>query len=467
MSPGASRLCRGLIGALLAGWCVASLPIAPATSVAWAAPGSAATCPGCLVAGAASVDVTPPIGVPLAGYGAFSRRLLPPDLLGRAPYAFWLEPSRGVHDPIMVRALLLESLRTRLLWVAIDLIGIDRDMVKEVRSRLGTLGLRYDAVIISASHTHSGPGAFARSAVFEPLVLDRHVSAIREQILGGIERAALAAETRKAPARTGAGRGEVPGVIKSRVNGRLDHELGLLKIVGAGGRPIALLWNYSIHGTALGARNLLLSGDVMGETSRALEIATGAPALYANGAEGDVSPSRRGWEGVRELSAEMARGALAVWGRTPVEMSSSLSATTGAIALPRPRLSLRNCVGRPVPKWATIGLSAVMPRVSEMVGVAIGGSAWVTVPGELQASLGQAVKADGRRWFQLAFVAGLSNDYLGYFLSPEEYRRGGSYIGCAALYGEEGGQLVVDRAREIFKQLHDDERQRPGASGRR
>lgn len=467
MSLGASPLSRWLIGAVLAGWCVAFLPIVPPTSGAWAASGSATMCPDCLVAGAASVDVTPPIGVPLAGYGAFSRRLLPPDLLGRAQYAFWLKPSRGVHDPIMVRALLLESRRVRLLWVTADLVGVDRQMVNDLRSRLDGGGRRYDAIIVSASHTHSGPGAFARSAVFEPLVLDRYVSAIRERILGGIERAALTAETRKAPARTGAGRGEVPGVIKSRVKGQLDHELGLLKIVGADGRPIALLWNYSIHGTALGARNLLLSGDVMGETSRALEIATGAPALYANGAEGDVSPSRRGFEGVRELSAELARGALAVWGRTPVEMSSSLGATTGEIALPPPRLSLRNCAGRAVPKWATIGLSAVMPRVSEMVGVAIGGSAWVTVPGELQASLGQAVKADGRRWFPLAFVAGLSNDYLGYFLSPEEYGRGGDYIGCAALYGEEGGHLVVDRARKIFKQLHDDARQRPGASGRR
>ncbi len=454
MSRGLSGFTLRLTKGFLACRPALFLPLVLLVGGAWAAaPGSSTFCPDCLVAGAASLDVTPPIGVPLAGYGGLARRLPLPDLLDRAPYAFWFKPSRGVHDPIMARALVLESRRTRLLWVAIDLIGIDRDMVKEVRSRLGTLGLRYDAVIISASHTHSGPGAFARSAAFEFLVLDRYVAAIREHLLSGIERAVRVAEDRKTPARFGAGRGEVLGVVKSRVNGRLDHELGLLKLVGSDGRPVALLWNYSIHGTALGKRNLLLSGDVMGEASRALERAIGAPVLFTNGAVGDVSPSRKGLDGVREISAKLAQEVRAVWDRTPMEQVPALRVVTERISLPPPRLSLRNCVGRLIPRWVRIGLSAVMPQASEMVGVAIGTSAWVTIPGELQTDLGYAIKAEGRRRFPLTFVVGVSNDYLGYFLSPEEYRRGMGYIGCATLYGEEAGQLLEDRAGEIIKKL--------------
>ena len=409
-------------------------------------------CPSCLVAGAASVDVTPPVGVPLAGYGGPARRLLLPDLLDRHPLAFWFKPSEGVHDPIMARALLLQFGAVRLLWISVDLIAVDSDMVQDLKTRLAASGFTYASIIVSASHTHSGPGTFARSWLFEALALDRHVPAVREQLLKGIADAARLAEARKRPARVGVGRGEVRGIIKSRVNLPTDPEVGVLKVVGETGTPVALVWNYAIHGTVLGPRNRLLSGDVMSAVSETLERALRAPALYTNGAVGDVSPSRKGWEGVRDTSEALARGVRAVWSRTPLERSARLSVVTEQIALPPPRLSVRNCVGRLVPVRVRLGLSWAMPRTTEMVGVAIGDSAWVTVPGELQTRLGQAVKARGRQIFPLAFVAGLSNDYLGYFLTPEEFAKGG-YIGCVALYGEEGGQLLADRAEEIFRKL--------------
>lgn len=418
-----------------------------------AAPRSALSpCPRCLVAGAASVDVTPPVGVPLAGYGGATRRLLLPDLLDRYPLAFWFKPSEGVHDPIMARTLLLQFGAVRLLWASVDLIGVDPGMVRDLKTRLTASGLTYASIIVSASHTHSGPGTFVRSSLFETLALDRYAPVIRERLLNGIVAGARLAEERKGPARIGVGRGEVKGITRSRVNLPTDPEVGVLKVVGETGAPVALLWNYAIHGTVLGPHNRLLSGDVMGAASETLERLLRAPALYTNGAVGDVSPSRKGWEGLRETGEELARGVQAVWDRTPLERSSEFHVVSEQIELPPPRVSVRNCVGRLVPARVRLGLGWAMPRTTEMVGVAIGESAWVTVPGELQTRLGQAVKARGRQLFSLAFVVGLSNDYLGYFLTPEEFEKGG-YIGCAALYGEDGGQLIADRAGEIFRKL--------------
>jgi hypothetical protein len=89
-----------------------------------------------LTAGAASVEVALPSGTPLAGYGGFPRRAWIPDLLDRSPHAFWLKPSEGVHDPLMVRALELASAETRVLWLAVDLVGIDPSLVGELRERL-------------------------------------------------------------------------------------------------------------------------------------------------------------------------------------------------------------------------------------------------------------------------------------------------------------------------------------------
>jgi hypothetical protein len=190
----------------------------------------------------------------------------------------------------------------------------------------------------------------------------------------------------------------------------------------------------------------------MGAVSESLEGLLGAPVLYTNGAVGDVSPNRKGWEGIRVTGEALVREVRAVWDRTPLERSSELHLVVDRVDLPPPSLSIRNCVGRVAPAWLRLGLSWVMPDATEMVGVAVGRSAWVTVPGELQTRLGETVKARGRQLFPLAFVVGLSNDYLGYFLTPGEFERGG-YIGCAALYGEDGGQRLTDRAGEIFRKL--------------
>lgn len=405
-----------------------------------------------LLAGAGAEVIAVPAGVPLAGYGGAARRLLIPDLLNRYPYAFWFKPGVGTHDPIMARALVLQSGERRVLWLAADLVAVQSDMVSELEELLRAKGHRYDAVILAASHTHSGPGAFSRSRLFGLLALDSFAPELRARILDALTRAAERAETGKVPARVGTGQGEVRGVGRSRTGLPLDPEVGVLKVIGADDKPIALLWNYAIHGTALGPSNLRLSGDVMGTASHELEQALGVPALYTNGAVGDVSPALHGWAGVEKIARALEEEVLATWRRTSVERAASLRALSERLSLPPPRLALRNCLGRWVPRWATVGMGWAFPAESQMVAVAIGDSAWVTVPGELQTRLGQTVKAEGRRLFRHTFVVGLSNDYRGYFLTAEAYRRP-SYIACASLYGETGGKIVTDRAVEILRKL--------------
>jgi hypothetical protein len=211
------------------------------------------------------VTVDLPADTPLGGYGGFPRRAWLPDLLGRTPDTFWFRPATGVHDPIKVRALVLESGGVRLLWLSVDLVGMDPTLLADLRRRLDQLGLRYAAVIAAASHTHSGPGAFARSDLFGFIALDRESPRVRGRIFSAMEEAARQAERRKRPATVGTGRSEVAGLTDSRVRGPLDHELGVLKVVGTDGRPVAVVWNYAIHGTALGRNNFQLSGDVMGD----------------------------------------------------------------------------------------------------------------------------------------------------------------------------------------------------------
>ena len=84
--------------------------------------------------------------------------------------------------------------------------------------------------------------------------------------------------------------------------------------------------------------------------------------------------------------------------------------------------------------------------------MAIGGSAWVTIPGELETRLGREIKTAGAARFDQVFVAGVSNDYLGYLLTPEATARPG-YIACASFYGERGGELMRDGAVALLERL--------------
>lgn len=405
-----------------------------------------------LTAGAASLEIEVPPGAPLAGYGGFPRRAWIPDFLGRFPNTFWFNPSTGVHDQLHARALALASGSLRVVWLSVDLVAVDPAMVAELRARLTDRGGEAPALIVSASHTHSGPGAYAHSAFWAFVAADREAPPVRKAIVDGMEKAAREALRRQAPALLAWGKTTVTGVAMSRLDQPLDPELGLLKVMDAEGRPVALLWNYAIHGTALGRGNSLLSGDLMADASARLEKETGAPALFVNGAAGDVSPRQRGWPGVESAGAALASAALAAWRTLPAGRDLTLAALESRVSLPGPALSVRNCTGRWLPAALRLGLGWALPTSATVTAVRIGATAWVTVPGELQTRLGLDIKTAGRRSFDETFVAGYSNDYLGYFLTRRDYGEP-SYVACGSFYGGSGGETMRDSAVELLGRL--------------
>src|ERR1035438_2831714 len=90
--------------------------------------------------GTSQVDITPKPGVELSGFAART------------------QPSTGVLDPLFAKALYLADGGERVLWIHCDLVGIDRAIVLEFRDwARQRLGLTAGQVMLSATHTHSGP----------------------------------------------------------------------------------------------------------------------------------------------------------------------------------------------------------------------------------------------------------------------------------------------------------------------
>src|SRR5258708_393919 len=92
-----------------------------------------------LQAGAAKVDITPPVGFPMWGYGARH------DL-----------PSKGVLDPLHARAVVLAAGKERIAIISLDLgRAPTRQSTEAIRKRVKQAGIEH--LFLVASHTHHGP----------------------------------------------------------------------------------------------------------------------------------------------------------------------------------------------------------------------------------------------------------------------------------------------------------------------
>ena len=409
-------------------------------------------CADCVSAGAASGTLRVPPGTPLAGYGAMKRRLLFPDVFGRAPHAFWFKPSTGERDPLVTRALVLEAGGTRLAWVALDLIAVDGSFMRALEARLARAGVPRATLVVSASHTHSGPGAFMDSAVMGFVAVDRLDPEVRDAVVESAVSAIQRAERAKTPALAAAVSVSAPAVTVSRLGRAIDPEIVVLKLTALDGSPRALVWNFAIHGTMLSPANLRLSGDVMGLASARLEQKLGVPTLFVNGAVGDVSPARHGEAAMADTAAALAAAVEDGWSRARPGPVTTLKVAERTVRLPAAAVSLERCLGAWVPGFFAIPLGSAMPRVASLVAAALGETAWVTFPGELQTALGQAIKRDARARFASVVVAGLSNDDLGYFTTGDA-ARAGSYVACATVYRRTTGRCLAEAAIGLLREL--------------
>lgn len=98
-----------------------------------------------LKAGVTRADITPPQGLELAGYPHYPRN------------------NTGAHDPLYATCMYLENGAEAVAMLTLDLLFFSKKHVKEVRRRVEkSLGLSGEHVMISCSHTHSGPWASGR-----------------------------------------------------------------------------------------------------------------------------------------------------------------------------------------------------------------------------------------------------------------------------------------------------------------
>ena len=269
-----------------------------------------------LLAGAEQVDITPPPGLPMYGY--FER-------LTKHQVA------TGTLDPLYARVLVLEAGGKRAALVTLDLgRTFDESWLERLRQAAKRTS-QIDELIVTASHTHSGPNIV-------DVYPDGHRPEWQEATFTKIAGAIHQAATHLEPVRLGTGQGEVNiGYNRRRVHpddsvtmlwsnpdktatSPVDATVTVLRIDRPNGMPLAILVNYACHPVIFGADNLRYSADYVASMVETVTTAfPGKPiCFFLQGADGDINPyfattpveqgavQKRDWSG-RELGTEAAR----------------------------------------------------------------------------------------------------------------------------------------------------------------
>jgi hypothetical protein len=240
-----------------------------------------------LQAGAAAVDITPPMKVTLAG--SLTRR-----------YA------EGVIDPLHARAIVIDNGQTKVVFVLLDIIAFSHEDCGDVRQGISqALDIPIANVCVSCTHTHTGPGVkegfeTPREAEFldwaKPRMIQAAVEAaqacVPAEVAWGIGHEARPQYNRRYHMRDGSVRFN-PGDPENtlRPAGPTDPSLPLLLLRRADDkRAIAVLANYSLHYIGDHDGNKICA-DYFGEFSRLAKERFGenCVALLTHGASGDIN----------------------------------------------------------------------------------------------------------------------------------------------------------------------------------
>lgn len=246
--------------------------------------------------GIARADITPPPGIYCRNWGAAAHDI-----------------ARGVHRPLSLTAVALDDRSGGRPLVLIDAdLGWWSGPAHErlFRQRLlAALDLPPERLLFALTHTHAAP-PLTRPEPHWPGgdLLVPYQEAVWQAACDAGLRAIAAAEparvewqlgscrlaaNRDLPEPVAAGGGTVPGrvVCGYHPGGEADDTLLVGRITTAAGRPLATIVNYACHPTTLAWDNALVSPDYVGALRETIESATnGAPAVFLQGASGDLAP---------------------------------------------------------------------------------------------------------------------------------------------------------------------------------
>lgn len=437
--------------------------------------------------GVASVDITPPLGIPMAGY-------------------YHERGADGVLDPLFSKAMVLESQGKRVAFVVVDLLNVTRAITDQARAEIEkATDIPRGHVMISATHAHTGPELSDRSTHGMDMG-GRHELAVAytAALPAKIAQSVRLAYERLLPASLSMAKGRCEGLTFNRryfmrdgsvgwnpgkMNpqivmpaGPTDPEVEILCV----GRPdpadptppSATYVHFAMHPDTTGGSRL--SADWPGALSRLLSGYHGTNhfTLVANGTCGNLNHLDFSWAWPQGGPGEQNRIA-AILGATVFQTYKTLKPIAAGrlgvrseiVELSLPEISpaqieeARKTVAETkddrggnfmklVHAYRALEVAGCegKPNKVEVQVIALGTQvAWVSLPGEAFVELGLAIKK--RSPFPQTFVVELANENLGYIPDRRSYAEG-NYEPESARCAPGSGEKLVDVAAALLASLH-------------
>lgn len=426
--------------------------------------------------GVAEADITPPAGAPLAGY-------------------YYNRDAAGVHDPLHVKAMVLEQGGVKVAMAALDLVSMPRDIVESARAIVQQrIGLAPDHVMISATHAHTTPVVLTNPSRYNLEGKDKQIAqAYTDSLAGKIANTIIDANTRLEPVEMRAGVGEEktlsfnrrffmkdgtigwnPGKLNPKIAspaGPVDPGLPVLYFVSPdGAKPVAAYVNFGLHQDTTGG--LKISADFSYSLGQILKMAKGDSffPMFTIGAAGNVAhldtsrpDPQRGYEEASRIGAVLAADVLKLIQRAPVVNTSPIRVSDEILHFPVPQYTQAEI------DWATrtqatyntpqaapfldlVKAARILelnarhgkPLDAEVQVFTLGDKvAIVGFPGEMFAEFGLQLKEDSP--FPVTIMAEQANGALVYIPNRIAYEEG-NYEPTAARLPKGAGEKLVDSA---------------------
>ncbi len=370
--------------------------------------------------GLARLDITPPIGCTMVGY---------------SPRA-----SNGIGHRLYAEAMCVLPAEGKDGWILItsDAIGYRAAYVAEVRKRISqATGIRPEAIMISGTHTHSGPGTILfGSEKLSDLDAEylNHLADLLVELAGkAAEEAANSQSSHFEVAWT-----EAPHLASNRrirspqgkwMNewqdpqhvhpGYFDPTIMLLAVRRMEGETDdALLVNYGVHPVVLGPGSMKISSDWPGYMKDMIEAVTGVGmAVFAAGGGANINPLICVSQGA-ELPRKMGESVAEV----VIEATKKLYPVSGDVVtshsepwnIVRTRDASKHTDRPGSKKGDTIGTEIQVLRAGDLCIIGL--------PGELFSEYSRMIREASP--LPHTMVVSLANDYIGYLPTNEAQTQG-------------------------------------------
>jgi hypothetical protein len=428
--------------------------------------------------GAAATVVTPPEGTPLAGY-------------------YSMRGAKRTLDDIYSKAVVLEVGETKAALVVCDLISLPRHVVTEARRQIEkATGIPGSHVMISATHTHTGPVILRESALDDLTGASSDLGRrYTEKLPELIAKSVADANKKLAPARASAAIGKEEGISFNRrfhmkdgtvswnpakrhpdivkPAGPIDPDVGVVYFDSPKNAPIATYVNFALHPDTVGGEGV--SADYAGVLSKLLGEYRGPEMLtvFANGCCGNINHRDIQWldtqKGPREahrIGTILTAAVLRTTRDLKPMTTDSLRVKSEIVKLPlapysnddsREAQEIVKQVNDPKTKFLDkvkafkvldVAARTGKPWEVEVQVITLGDQlAWVSLPGEIFVELGLAIKKGSP--YKHTMIAELANGSIGYIPDEGAYPQG-NYEVVSARCAKGSGELLVETALRLL-----------------